>query len=547
VSNELLRRNRRILRIAAPRLAAWIATLATIATVWTGPPLVGALLAATLVGLLWWLHLAGLANAETAARAALVVALAVTASRAAGWGWPLLTAVLLLLAAILAESQLERLLQVGLAARRVPGLVTPIPARVTKPGFQAASAGLIALSLTAAAILSVAWLLVVVAVLLSLAALLSAIQLIRVRRHLPERELRTALTAYDPRYLLYYAGPNQGAYQLQMWLPQLARTGERGVLVVRDASFLDTALALSDLPVVYAGSVEALEYLMTPELRTVFYVNNDPRNVDGVRFAGVRHVFIGHGDSEKPSSYSAVAGMYDQIFVAGQAGADRYANHAVAIPAEKFVLVGRPQLAGLIERADGQPLPQHPTVLYAPTWRGGLGDMLLGSLQHGERIVEALLAAGARVIFRPHPLSHRDAESRVLIGRIDTRLAAAGSGQINSTEAGEMSVFECMNRSDALLADISSVVSDYLYADKPIAIAVPPNYVELIRDTRLARAANVLSLDADPADAVAALLGEDDRSAERAQVRAYYLGGWSPADYAEAFTLAARASMTPKT
>jgi hypothetical protein len=39
-----------------------------------------------------------------------------------------------------------------------------------------------------------------------------------------------------------------------------------------------------------------------------------------------------------------VHAIYDLIFTAGQAGIDRYARHGVSIPAEKFRIVGRPQV-----------------------------------------------------------------------------------------------------------------------------------------------------------------------------------------------------------
>ncbi len=55
------------------------------------------------------------------------------------------------------------------------------------------------------------------------------------------------------------------------------------------------------------------------------------------------------------------------IFVAGPAGAQRYADHGVLIPAEKFQVIDGPQLVGALERATGASRPA--TVLYAPTWR----------------------------------------------------------------------------------------------------------------------------------------------------------------------------------
>ena len=63
-----------------------------------------------------------------------------------------------------------------------------------------------------------------------------------------------------------------------------------------------------------------------------------------MRFQHLTHIYLGHGDSDKPPSYNPTHAMYDQIFAAGPAAARRYAAHGVSIPAEKFRIVGRPQV-----------------------------------------------------------------------------------------------------------------------------------------------------------------------------------------------------------
>ncbi len=543
---ELVRRYGRILRLAGPHAATWLVALAAITLALVAPPVVSAPFVIVGIVALWWLHLSGRLGAEPAARSALIVALAAIHWRPDHPDWLVLVATVLLIGAVLAEAPLARFVSPALRAYRLAGLRPAIATRFPEAGFQATCFAMTVLAVHAVGWVNSAAALALIVASLGLGAVLTLRQLVAVRRHEPERAIRTALADYDPRYALYYAGPNQGAYQLTMWFAHLARTGERGILVIRDLGFLETALAISELPVIWAGAVEPLEYVMGPGLHTVFYVNNDPRNGDGVRFAGPRHVFLGHGDSEKPSSYSAASGMYDQLFVAGQAGADRYARHGVLIPESKFVHVGRPQLAGLIERSQAPATTARPTVLYAPTWRGGLGDMLLGSLRDGERIVSALISAGARVIFRPHPLSYRDAESRVLIGRVDSILASAGHDHVRSDQADEMTIFACMNAADAMVADISSVLSDFLYADKPFAIAVDRANAAIIEQTPLARAGHLLWLDSDPNPVLTSLLGTDQFASARAQVRSYYLGEWPDSAYADAFVSAAVSAMSPK-
>ena len=104
-------------------------------------------------------------------------------------------------------------------------------------------------------------------------------------------------------------------------------------------------------------SVEPIERTIVPTLGAIFYVNNAAKNVDGTRYQQVVHVHLGHGDSDKPASYASSTTMFDRIFVAGQAGVDRFASHGVLTHEEKFVLVGRPQVEAIDVRPAGAALP----------------------------------------------------------------------------------------------------------------------------------------------------------------------------------------------
>jgi len=166
--------------------------------------------------------------------------------------------------------------------------------------------------------------------------------------------------------------------------------------------------------------------------------------------------------------------------------------------------------------------------------------MQLSSLATGEAIVSALLDTGAAVIFRAHPYARRDAESRVLVARIDALLSASTTGgHLLSEQAAALSIFECMNASDALVGDVSSVVSDYLYSNKPIALAHHSGD-RLEAEYPLARATCLLSVDGDLAAGIRDLLAADRRAAERNEIRAYYLGPWAPDAYAQVFVDACR-------
>src|SRR5215216_5256598 len=238
------------------------------------------------------------------------------------------------------------------------------------------------------------------------------------------KQIGRAVADYAPEFVVYTAWPEDGSYQVMMWLPYLKRAGRRFLVITRHALPSQDLTELTDMPVVEARRISDLEALLQPSVEAAFYVNASSGNGYLVRFQHLTHVFLGHGDSDKPTSYNPTHAMFDQIFAAGPAATRRYAAHGVRIPAEKFTIVGRPQVENVkLSTTPIADVPE-PTVLYAPTWRGHVEETMLYSLPSGERIVSAMLARGATVIFRPHPFSYDFVEDAAVVERIKALLEA---------------------------------------------------------------------------------------------------------------------------
>lgn len=384
---------------------------------------------------------------------------------------------------------------------------------------------------------------VITVVLLGVGSAMAVTEIVNDRRHVDENAVALALTDYSPSFVLYFCGSVEGLYQVRMWLPYLKRVGQPFVTIVRNPALLPEVHELTGGPVVAVRRIEVLERVLPASVGAMFYVNNDVKNADGVRMNGPTHVHLGHGDSEKPPSYAPTTAMFDKIFVAGQAGIDRFARHGVAVPASKFVIVGRPQLESMaVSSPTSRTHGAQPVVLYAPTWRGGLNDMQFGSLAMGEAIVRALVELGARVIFRPHPFSARDAESRLLIARIDALMNEAGAHHITSAKAGEMSITDCFNASDAAVTDVSSVASDYLFSGKPLAVVAPYGDDRSLNlaDYPFLAGCYVLTRSGDPRPALTSMLSVDPLRQARLHQREYYLGDTPAEGYANTFVAACR-------
>jgi len=455
-----------------------------------------------------------------------------------------------LIGALVAEPYVARAVRFQVpVAVRLPGLpaAPPVPDR----GPQAVAASLVAVAAgLLVALLGASpwwWLLIclLAVVPLGLLAVAGRAKIVLARR--VRTQVRQAVADYAPEFILYTSRPDDASYQVLMWLPYLERTGLRFLVVTRNGVPARALAAQTSVPVVEARQMGDLDALVVPSLKAAFYVNASSGNGAFVRFQHLTHVYLGHGDSDKPPSYNPTHAMYDQVFAAGPAATRRYAAHGVRIPSEKFRVVGRPQVEDVrpTTRTIGE--VAQPVVLYAPTWRGHVEETMLYSLPDGERIVSALLQRGATVVFRPHPFSYDFPQDATVIRHIQERLAADArrSGRAHlwgAAAESERGILDCINVSDAMVSDVSSVVSDYLFSGKPFAmVAVPAEPEPFVAEFPVAAASYVLRGDlTDLDEQLDAMLGPDPLRKDRLALRADYLGDFPAERYADAFVEAVR-------
>lgn len=356
-----------------------------------------------------------------------------------------------------------------------------------------------------------------------------------------------ALSRHQPQFLLHFSAPRGSEYQALMWLPYLERIGRPFAVVVREAHLLPRMSAATKAPVILCPTPGSLDEVVVPSLRAAFYVNHGAQNNHLVRFRQLTHIQLHHGDSDKASSANPASAIYDKIFVAGPAAIDRYARNGVAIPRDRFVIVGRPQVESITgPRGHIRTLTDR-VVLYTPTWIGHNSDANYSSLRVGAMVVERLLARGVTVIMRPHPYTFQHPPSARQAARIEELLSAdrarTGRQHLWGVEAmRKMTLVDCVNRSDALISDVSGVVSDYLFSGKPYAVTdmVGEGDRFAVRFP-LARGGYVLRSDLTNLDQVLDLLLTDDPLADlRGELRSEYLGDFPAESYADGFLAAAR-------
>jgi CDP-glycerol glycerophosphotransferase (TagB/SpsB family) len=393
-----------------------------------------------------------------------------------------------------------------------------------------------------------------------------------------ETEMLRHIRDLRAQVVLYFSGTPESTYQINMWLETLERLPFRTVVLVRERQVFE-GLAPTTLPVAYMPNGVSVMQAGLHSARVALYPAHTSKNIHLLREPAIKHVFIGHGDSDKVSSINPFTRVYDEVWVAGPAGRERWARAKVGVRDEAVVEVGRPQLDAVQPVGSAQPA-EPLTVLYAPTWEGWNDSTFFSSITHmGPVLVRALLEAqpAVRIIYKPHPFTGqrdpRAARSHQQIVRVlseanretsapvddpelsalttqltRTELSVTEHRQLSAawsnrywTTAGESrhlvvadqgpTLYECFDHADLLVADVSSVVSDFLASGKPYVCANPQGLTEadFRRENPTADAAYVLGPDCgELAEILELVRGSDPWAQGRAAMRDYLLGPAKP-------------------
>ncbi len=344
------------------------------------------------------------------------------------------------------------------------------------------------------------------------------------------RAVTQAIEAYAPRVAIPYAG--KVGVHVGMWSPWIDRTGIPWCVVARTPAVFHQLAAMYEIPIVQ-GDIPG-------SVRVAFYPHGASANAAFIETSDATHVFLGHGDSDKPLSASERVLQYDLITVAGQAAIDRFAASGVHVPAEKLRIIGRPQTEGIVPATGSAPNPA--TVLYAPTWRHADDTLNVSSLAVADKIVQELLDRGCTVHFRRHFAGVNHLEAEAMIANVNRLLAddaqATGRPHQWGPDAMDRPLIDAFNDADIMVSDVSGIVVDFMASMKPLVM-----YAAQFADADAFRASHPTATGAyvitsDLASLGSALddaLGDDPLASVRAQQASYFLGGDDRAKPAQRF------------
>lgn len=428
----------------------------------------------------------------------------------------------------------------------LPGLADgpPPPSRVSPRIYPLVSAIAVGIFLTLQVLNVSGWVSLGLAAVASIAWLAASDPVLR--RVWQTRKVSRALRDYAPTIAMAFAGRSGGPWQLRMWEPYLLQSGERNIIVNLHEKYVTMILENDNVksPFVQLGSdVERdLDEVLVPSLKALFYVQNAQSNAAFMAHEQITHVWLNHGDSDKPANFNPRHALYDRLVVCGQAGIDRYVRHGIEIAADKFDILGRPQATGITPARGPIATLDKPVVFYGPTWQGLDDAVNFSSLEKGPELVRELIRRDVTVVFRPHPLSYRWRIRRKVVHEIQAilksdRLENGRKHTYGRRADKTWSVVDCCNAADALISDVSSVVSDFLQSEKPYAMMSMRAPVDEFRaEFSVAETGYVILGDlSNLHEMLDALLSADPLAEQRAARKRYVLGDFTGEESADAF------------
>ncbi|MFJ7287852.1 CDP-glycerol glycerophosphotransferase family protein [Curtobacterium sp. NPDC098951] len=337
---------------------------------------------------------------------------------------------------------------------------------------------------------------------------------------------------------VYFADGPVNMYQVRQWYAPLAELAATHpvAIIARSPGTMLALLDESPVPVVYARQVVDLERFVDEQApKIVFYVNQNARNFQMMRYGRMWHVFVNHGESDKMYMTTNQFKAYDYALIAGDAARERLSDALWDYDLDtRTIAIGRPQ-ADHFAGAAPYPADGRTVVLYAPTWEGDRAAAAYGSIaSHGTTIAERVLASPAhRLVYRPHPRSgvsdpaYKAAHERIVAGIASANAADPSAHHVYDDGPG---LGWQLAGADVAITDISAMIYDRLAVGKPLIVTRPVSPEADVDERGYLGDANWLTAT-DAHDVVARVDAAVSDAAELAKLRHWverYFGDTTP-------------------
>jgi len=177
-------------------------------------------------------------------------------------------------------------------------------------------------------------------------------------------------------HLLYSGEGLNGVSHLDLWIPHFLKAEISFLVLVRNNDLFEILQKkYPQVTVLFAKGEKEVESFLKqlPFLQACFYPSNVGSNLHLLKFNMLKHIFIGHGDSDKTASAHKYFRVYDENWVAGEAHIDRFKNEGFDCSGLQQIKVGRPNLKETLQVAQKPWQTRFKgkiNLLYLSTWEG---------------------------------------------------------------------------------------------------------------------------------------------------------------------------------
>lgn len=255
---------------------------------------------------------------------------------------------------------------------------------------------------------------------------------------------------------------------LKLWIPVLRNLNYEFCIITRTLTAYNQCLNnFKNLNLIYAKSPQDIENILNNlNLKIIFYLSNTGNNMHICRFRQYRHIFLGHGDSNKTASAHNGFKLYDEVWVSGQAHIDRFKNYKINMAGTLLKIIGQPQLMNIkkVEKCLNN------SFLYLPTWEGTYKEQSYSSLPIAEKIY--LNNNLNNIAIKEHPMT--GSKNKKYKEYLNNFILNAKENNINIKHYPKnIDISFIAQEHIGFICDISAVVTTVLYFDRPIFIYIP--------------------------------------------------------------------------
>lgn len=273
-------------------------------------------------------------------------------------------------------------------------------------------------------------------------------------------------------------GMTHGPSHLGMWIESFVQSEEPFAILVRNKALFTWAInKYSNIDIVYAKNPSDVENLLEkmPFLKAIYYLSNTGNLIHTLRYNQYKHIFLGHGDSDKAASAHKFFRVYDEVWVAGEAHIDRFRNAGFEIGHIKFVKVGRPTLQRTLQNTlkRKKQFKELKKLVYLPTWEGVYEENNYSSAYLSPIFLSEINNKyHNKSVVKYHPvMGSRDETLKTIPKSLDEVFL----GRSHDLEVMQklVPVTNFIDSADAFICDISAVVSECISTLAPIFLYMP--------------------------------------------------------------------------